>query len=430
LKKFPNKLQSYNEAVQIIDEILTSNKGSNTRVLGHLLSYADYQFGEHVAGSKYRERSDGQRIANWTVDIDILNKIITTIRKIYVTDPSLSIIVRENKTYPYLERSLHILSPWMITIDSDATNQSNGLSFEETNYLLKKSSAIEGNMAVVAINRSQFDVAEEHCHRCLDYSRRLGVEGEDKTTSIFQALCAYVGLRQHQGDFPGEVSFAEEAYNVCVEAYDPVHPQVQEAAGMLVSSLIKQGDLFNAERFADQTYANLRDIKNGMNQKGEEVAEGAYNLADVLLRQDDGDLIKAEKLARESLLIRTRLYGSNYQSVGRSCMLLSRILMIQDKDKDGDEPKELLERSLAIYLENEGPDGPNTAVGNIFISQFYYQLAMIQSAISIKRTQLLLAKSYVEEGVRVVTKIHNPSHPNYILAASALSDILSELSII
>jgi hypothetical protein len=155
LKKPPNKLQSYKEAVQIVDEMLTSNKGNNARVLAHLLSYADYQFGQHIAGSKYRERSDGQeRISNWDVDFNILLEIITRITNIYTTNPSLSIMVRDNKEYPYLERSLQILSPWMVTIDSDANNQSNGLSFEQTNYLLDASSIIEGKMAMVAMNRS------------------------------------------------------------------------------------------------------------------------------------------------------------------------------------------------------------------------------------------------------------------------------------
>jgi hypothetical protein len=332
LKKLPNKLQSYDEAVQTIDEILRSNKGNNTRVLEHLLSYADYQFGQHVAGSKYRERSDGQRISNWNVDIGILLLISRKMANIYIANPSLSTLVRDNKVFPHLERSLHILRPWMVTIDSDANNQEyNSLSFGKTNYLLEESFSKEVNMATVAMNRNQFDVAEGHCHRCLAHSRKLGIEGEDKTTSIFEALRTYVILRQHQGDFSGAVSLAEEAYNVVVDTYDPVHPQVQEAAGILISSLINQGDLFNAGRFADQTYANLRDIKNGMNQKGEEVAEGAYNLADVIYRQDDGDLIKAEKLARESLLIRTRLYGSHHHRMNKNCGLLAKILMKQGK---------------------------------------------------------------------------------------------------
>ena len=75
LKRLSNKLQTYDEAVQIIDEILVSNKGNNARVLENLLKYADYQFGEHVEGSKYHERSDGQHIANWNVGIGILLEI-------------------------------------------------------------------------------------------------------------------------------------------------------------------------------------------------------------------------------------------------------------------------------------------------------------------------------------------------------------------
>jgi hypothetical protein len=391
-----------------------------------LLSYADYQFGQQVAGRDYRERTDGQRIDNWNVDIDILIQITTKIINIYTTNHSLSVIIRNCKTFPHLERSLQILSPWMITVDSDATNQSNNLSFKQTNYLLEISCYAEGHMALVAMNRRQFDVAEGRCHRHLAHSRRLGAEGKNKTTSIFGALRTYVTLRQCQGDFSSAVLFAEEAYNICVDAYDPVHPQVQQAAGILISSLIHQGDLFNAERFADQTYANLRDIKNGMDQEGYEVAMGAYNLADVIHRQDDGDLIKAEKLARESIRIITRLYGINHHDIGTGCALLSKILMKQGKY--GGEVKEILERSLAVEVVNEGPDGPNTGCGNTEISQFHYKLAMIQSVMSIKRTQLLLAKSYTEEGVRIITKTHNPTHPNYISAESILSDILRELS--
>jgi hypothetical protein len=313
----------------------------------------------------------------------------------------------------------------MVTVESDATNQSNSLSFEQTNYLLEASFGIEVNMAIVAMHRKQFDGAEGHCHRCLARSRKLGEEGKNKTTFIFEALRTYVTLRQHQGDFSSAVLFAEEAYNVCVNAYDPVHPQVQQAAGILISSLIRQGDLFNAERFAEQTYANLTDIKNGMDQEGEEVATGAHNLADVILRQDD-DLIKAEKLARESLRIRTRLFCSNNGRIGTSCMLLAQIL--RNQGKIGDELKELLERSLAIYVLNEELDGPDTAGGNIAIGQFHYKLAMIQSTMSMKRTQLLLAKSYAEEGVRIERKIHKPTNRNSVIATVLLSDILRELS--
>jgi hypothetical protein len=224
----------------------------------------------------------------------------------------------------------------------------------------------------------------------------------------------------------GAVAFAEAAYNLVVDAYDPVHPQVQEAAGWLIDCLIKLDDLSKAERFSEQTYANLRDIKNGIDQKGEEVAMGTYNLADVILLQDDGDLIKAEELGRESLRIRIQLHGTNNHTVGVSYLLLARVLVKQMKF--GDETKELFERSVAVTIRNEGPDGVNTAAVTLEIGQIYLQLAMTQSIPSTKKTQLLLSKSYMEEGMRIERKIHDPNHPNRVAAASILSEVLRKLS--
>jgi tetratricopeptide (TPR) repeat protein len=425
-KKLSSQLQPYNEVVRITKEILASNKGNDIRVLEHLMSYADYQFGKQVAGRDHRERMDGQRIANWDVEIEILLKISNNLVNIYSTNSSLSTMIRDKGMNPHIERSLQILSPLMDTIDSDATNQSNSLNSIETYRLLKQPYALERNMAILALSRNQYDIAERHCHRCLVNSRRFRVEGEDKTTSIFEALHVYVNLRRAQGDSSGAVTFAEEAYNLVVDAYDPVHPQVQEAASWLIESLIQQGDFSNAERFSEQTYANLRDIKNGMDQEGEQVAKGAYNLAEVIFRQGNGDLIKAEGLARESIRIKDQLYGAHDRRTGVNYLLLSRILRTQGEF--GDETKELLERSLAIFTINEGPDGMNTAVVNIEIGEFHYNFAMVQSTISMKRTQLQLAKSYSEEAIRIELKIHNPTHPSSIVAASLLSNVLDELS--
>jgi tetratricopeptide (TPR) repeat protein len=230
----------------------------------------------------------------------------------------------------------------------------------------------------VYIKRNQFDVAERHCHRCLVISIRLRVEGEDKITSIFEALSVYVNLRQRQGDFSSAVLFAEEAYNLVVDVFDPGHPQVQEAAGWLINCLIQKCDLFNAERFAEQTYANLRDTKNGMDYKGEIVAEGAHNLADVICRQEDGDLIKAEGLAREAIRIIDKLFGSDDSRVAGSYLLLARIL--QKQGKFGDETKEFYERSLAIHIRTQGQNGSNIAISNFAIGRFYHQFAITSSA--------------------------------------------------
>jgi tetratricopeptide (TPR) repeat protein len=187
---------------------------------------------------------------------------------------------------------------------------------------------------------------------------------------------------------------------------------VQVAAGKLISILIRNRDFHNALRFAEVTYSNLRDKKNGMDQEGGEIATGAYNLADVIYRQR-GDLTKAEELARESLRIRTRLNGSNCNSVGVSSLLLAHILRVQNNL--GDETKELFERTLNIFVIDEGPDSINAAIGNLCIGQFYHELAEVEISVDLKRRQLLKSQSYFEEAFRIQSKVYVSACHDYAL---------------
>jgi hypothetical protein len=204
-----------------------------------------------------------------------------------------------------------------------------------------------------------------------------------------------------------------------------VHPQVQEAAGVLINILIRKGDLFDGERYAQVTYGNLRDKKNGIDQESEAVADGAYNLANVIFRQD-GDLIKAEELARESLRIISLVEDSNHYRVGNTCNLLANILRRQGQL--GDETRGLYERCLANSIRNEGPEGLNTAVGNTNLGLYYDQLAGVQTTVALKQRQLLLAKAYFEESYRIGLKIYGSTHTETVAAASELADVSIELS--
>jgi tetratricopeptide (TPR) repeat protein len=425
LKKLSNQFLPFREAYKIIIDILNSEKGSDRRILEHLLSYAEYQFGKEVTGSVYHKKR-GAYISDWDLDIFILHNINERIANFYGQSKSLSTMIRDEMRLPYLERSLSLLNPYLIHLDSDVfNNRINGFDNNHIDALLRGLIFTEGNMASLTMARRQYDIAEGHCQRYLAYSRRYTLEGEEKTTFIFEALRTYCTFRDCQGDDSGAVLFAEEAYNFVVEAYDPVHPQVQEAAGTLIHILIKKGDLYDAERYAQATYSNLRDKKNGMDQESEEIATCAYNSANVIFKQN-GDLIKAEELAREALRIQTLIFGSDNNDLGISCDLLARILRAQSRL--GDETRELSERALAIYAKNHGPDGLNTACGNDNVGDFYYELAEMQPTIDSKRTQLLLAKSHFEEALRIYLMLYDPTHPNTIYTTSRLADIVRELS--
>jgi tetratricopeptide (TPR) repeat protein len=216
------------------------------------------------------------------------------------------------------------------------------------------------------------------------------------------------------------VNFAEEGYNLVVTAYDPVHPEVQEAAFVLINVLIMKGDLYDAERYAQVTYSNLRDKKNGMDQESEAVAKGTYNLAHAIYLQK-GDLIKAEKLIREVLRIRTLIYDCYHHRIGMSCNLLVKILL--KKNDLGEETKELQERCLVIAIKNDGPDGPKTASANRDLGIFYAKLARIQTTVNLKRSQQLLSKSHFTEASRIFSKILGPTHPDAVDASSRLANV-------
>jgi hypothetical protein len=380
---------------------------NNLRILLHLKAYAEHQVGERVPGIDYRQRADGERLNNWSADIGILHNINKSLNNIYRHDNSSTI--SDDTMFPYLEQSLNILN---------AMNQVSSLNDHQKNYLLQELYNTERNLAMVAINRRQFDLSDGHCQRGLAYSK-MGPINENKTYSIFAALQTYCYLRERQGNLSDALNYAEEGYNLVVEAYDPVHPQVQEAAGVLINILTVKGDFYNAERFAQVTYENLQDKKNGMNQEGEEAARGGHNLAKVILLQK-GDLKKAEKLARESLRIRNQLHSSDYYKVADSCTLLANILKAQDNF--GDETKGLYERSLDISIGYGEPGG--AAVGNGNIALFYYKLAEKSSTADVKLTQLNLAKSYYEETVRILAKTHGLNHSKTVKFKSLLAEVL------
>jgi hypothetical protein len=427
LKKLSTKLQPFHEVLQTKDEMLASKKRNDIRVLEHLLSYLEYQFGTKVAGIDHRERADGERISNWDVEIEILHKIYCPLVELCMENSSLALISRYEMILPLLDRSLGLLNPWLTQLDLDASNRTDNRNDHQRNCILQELFCVEQNMAALTINSQQLDIAEGHCQRCLAYSRRYGLEGEVKTTNILAALTTYSGLRQIQSDYSGALPFAAEAYNLMVEAYDPVHFQVQEAAGVLIDILISKGDLYDAERYAQVTYGNLRDKKNGIDQEGEEMAKGAYNLANVIHEQK-GDLIKAEELARESLRIRILVYGNNHNNVSVNCNLLAAILRAQGKL--GDETWGLYKRSLAISIRNQGPDGVNTSGGNFNIGTFYHQVAYIQPTVDSKQKQLLLAKSHFVEALRIRSKIDGPTHPSTVNVSFCLNIVLRDLSLI
>jgi tetratricopeptide (TPR) repeat protein len=228
-----------------------------------------------------------------------------------------------------------------------------------------------------------------------------------------------------QGNYAAAVASAEEGYDCAAVAYNPVHPEVQKAASTLIEYLCCKGDLSNAERFAEATLDSLKDPANKVDQHSEEVARGYYNLANVI-NQQIGDLVKAEMLARESLRILIQLFDNNHPRVGMSTGLLGSVL--QSQGNLGHETKELFERSLAINIKSDGPDGLNTAVANDNFGNFYEKKAESQQTAEIQKEYLHLSQSKYKEALRIYATTLGPDNPKTVQASSLLSSISRKLS--
>jgi hypothetical protein len=142
LKKLSLQLQPYQEVARVIDQILEERPKKlqlDVRVLGHLTSYAEHQFGDRIPGKSYRERGDGDRMDNWKVEIEILIPIYDDLVNIYSTDESLSMLSMidiNNLRFPCLEKMLDLLSPWSSKLDSNLTSQIDSLEKHQINFIL------------------------------------------------------------------------------------------------------------------------------------------------------------------------------------------------------------------------------------------------------------------------------------------------------
>jgi len=411
LKRLSNDLQPYQKVVKVIMEIL--EMPASLRILSHLLCYAEFQFGERVAGKAYRQRGNGEKIDNLTVEIRVVISIYRSFLSVYDRDTLLNQVDRDNLKIPYFLKMQEMLKPWSLCLDSESQNDS--LSQAYIDYLWEILAHTESSIAMIYMSTFQLDISESYFLQSLAYARRLRKECGKKTLLMHLVLSTFCQLRNIQQDFDGAVILAEEAYNNVAEAYNPVHPKVMEAAGTLIQTLTYRGDLYDAERYGQVTLDNLRDPANGVDQNTEAVARGCYNLANVIYKQD-GDFVKAELLVREAYRIWQELYEQDHAYIREALFLLCNLLNTQGKL--GDEVKELNELCLAFILKLEGSDAKNTAVWNVYLGGYHHQLAEIYLGAD-RKEQLRLSLTYFKEAVRIHVKIMDQD------ASAVVSDFVS-----
>jgi tetratricopeptide (TPR) repeat protein len=442
LKKLTFQLQPYHEATKVIKEIQNEcsiKKKEEIRILGHLISYAEHQFGDRVLGKAYRERGNGERIDNWRVEIVILVSTCMDLMEVYDKNESLSMVANDDLTFPYYQKMLELLRPWCTHLDVNRTSHTDSLDKDQIHYTIYHFVKTECYIGRIHQHRNEFILAEDHCQQALSYARMFEVGEEDKTNLLYtlrqlsedktKLLCFTLSqlseLRNFQGDYGGALAFAEESYNCAAVTYNPVHPEVQKAADRLIECLTLKGDFYDAERFAEATLDSLKDTANGLDQQSEAVA-GGYHCLGSVIAHIKGDFVKAEMLVRESLRIRTSLYDADHIQIAISTGLLATILQFQGNL--GNETKELHERCIAIDIRNYGPEGINTGHSISNLGTFYHLRADGSQTVEMRKENLLLSKSKYKEALRIFTKVLGPDNPIIKKNLSAISLISHTLS--
>jgi hypothetical protein len=123
LKKLSLQHEPYQTAIDLSDdtktEIYPLKNELKIRVLEHLISYTEHQFGDRVPGSEYRERGNGVQIdyiSNYEVEIYYLADFYSTLTDIYQSNGS-SAMVCDKLSFISLEKMFDLLRPWSAYLD-------------------------------------------------------------------------------------------------------------------------------------------------------------------------------------------------------------------------------------------------------------------------------------------------------------------------
>lgn len=127
----------------------------DARLLKHLISCAEYKFGDRVPGSAYRERGNAGRIDDLDFEIDTLIPIYINLMTIYSSDQSLCVVDSDNLRISHFQKMLDILRPWFAKLDLISINRTDGLVKKNMNVTLEIFSPSERHVAIIHTNRNE-----------------------------------------------------------------------------------------------------------------------------------------------------------------------------------------------------------------------------------------------------------------------------------
>jgi tetratricopeptide (TPR) repeat protein len=249
---------------------------SAIRILEYALSYAEIEFGEHVAGCSNRVRKDGlglDMVLNWNADMPILLALCTDLKDIYkVLNESIlymNDICRNycEKAIYYQKKCLSILEPWRLQITLKASERTDQLNATQISDIHGHLAAIMDELGSVNLKMRNYEIAGTCFDQALAYSEGMvdgayDINGKryDDGKERGKAARYYVTLKNKGKNLYFQLKYNEakvvfeEAYNIKAEQHDPSHPDTLDAALRLIDVLIHTNDFYDGERYARICY--------------------------------------------------------------------------------------------------------------------------------------------------------------------------------
>jgi hypothetical protein len=240
------------------------------------LIFTEYQYGDHIPGTCYRRRKDGDIVKKWGFFYLRIMLFDSYIQQRSETSSD-SALVWAIETRVELET---------MTCDSEDLS-----AFYHFLYVVEK---LLGDIYEF---KAQHKKALQHRHKAIVAAKH---EGSGYSTSLFNALNSMATLHVGTALKTGEgISFAEEAYNIAVEKFGPEHYIVQKATTTLIAVHLDKGSIAEAGDFARINYELL--TQTGANTCRGQVALAKMQLAKAwLLAPPDQQMEGLEAAERDA----------------------------------------------------------------------------------------------------------------------------------
>ena len=242
--------------------------------------------------------------------------------------------------------------------------------------------------------------------------------------AISEALAWKCAALQSMGRYVESLQCAKDRYNMWAMARGPAHPFTIDAAFYLIDCLLHNNEYEDAHLSARTLWEIIHtnnhvdnDIPGDKRQTYVAMASGLLARA-IYWLAESGGIPSEEKQkageeaiarARESLEIRTQLYGAESEHVAATLGGLADVLGYFNDDVD-DEVLRLYQQGITIYSREAGRTSVNVGVYETNLGIAYYRRAVkARAAMDSDREQanLELALPHYREAARIYSAINH-----------------------